>query len=196
MKDLFLQARQTVKHWWLSIVIGILTAGIGIWVMFIPVQTFIALSLFFVIALLFEGIMEVAFSLSNRKRLHGWGWNFTMGIIDIIFAVFLLINPMIIPVIFGYAIAFWLLLRAAWGISASLDLKHYGLSGWGWFMGLSVAGVLLSVGLLIFPLMAASFTAYVVGASLILYGIFRILLGVRLRSIQRFAHEIDRSWDV
>ena len=182
-KDLISEAKRVIKHWWLSLVVGVLAIVVGVWSLCTPVDTFLALTLLFVVAFLVEGVLEVVFSVANRRTVHGWGWGLVMGVVDVVFAVFLMRNLELTPVVFGYVIAFWLLFRSVWGITVSIDLNDYGVRGWGWLLALSVVGVLLAALMLFFPLLAASFIVYLVGFALMLYGVFRIYLGFRLKSL-------------
>ena len=195
MKDLISEAKRVIKHWWLSLVVGVLAIVVGVWSLCTPVDTFLALTLLFVVAFLVEGVLEVVFSVVNRRTVHGWGWGLVMGVVDVVFAVFLMRNLELTPVVFGYVIAFWLLFRAVWGITVSIDLNDYNVRGWGWLLALSIIGVVLAALMLFFPLMAAPFVVYLVGFALILYGVFRIYLGFRLKGIGDEVKELKEHLD-
>ena len=131
--------------------------------------------------LAFTSVLNLFFH-GGERLLVQWGI-IHIYLEGVLFAVFLMRNLELTPVVFGYVIAFWLLFRSVWGITVSIDLNDYGVRGWGWLLALSVVGVLLAALMLFFPLLAASFIVYLVGFALMLYGVFRIYLGFRLKSL-------------
>ncbi|NDV47357.1 HdeD family acid-resistance protein [Paludibacter sp. 221] len=193
MRDLIENVKRTVKYWWISLIIGVLALIVGIWSLVTPIETFFALTILFVVTFFIEGILEIAFSISNRKIITGWGWNLAMGIIDVIFAIILMRNMALTPLVFSYVIAFWVLFRAVWGIGVSIDLKGYRDSGWGWLLALSIIGVIIAILMLLVPTLAASFAVYMVGFALIVYGIFRIYLAFRLKGLKNNIRDIKKQ---
>lgn len=74
----------------------------------------------------------------------------------------------------------------------SLDLQQYKGIGWGWLLALSVLGILFSIMLLFQPAAAGLFAAYIIGFSFLSYGISRIYLAFRLKSIHKYLPEDDK----
>lgn len=185
-KHLLSSFRSNVKNWWVSLIVGIIAVVLGLVCPFTPIATFATLSLFFVISFFVGGISEIAFAISNRAVIKNWGWILAMGIIDFIFAIVLLSNPLLAPLILSYLIAFWLLLQSIWSVGMSLDLQSIKGSGWGWLLALSILGVLASLLLLFRPEVAALFTVYILSLGFFCYGIFRIYLAVRLKSLDKY----------
>lgn len=183
---LFSSYKKAVKNWWVSLVIGIIAVILGIICMFTPLATFATLSFLFVIAFLIGGISEIAFALTNRESLSNWGWTLAIGIIDIIFAIILLANPMLAPLMLCYLIACWILIQSIWGIGMSIDLKDVPESGWGWLLALSLLGVLASILLLLQPAIVGLFAAYFVAFGFLAFGVLRIYMAFRLRSCKKY----------
>lgn len=184
-KNLLSRIQKNAKNWWISLLIGIISLLLGIWCLFTPLETFAALSIVFTISFFAGGLMEIIFALSNTQTMKNWGWTLAMGIIDLIFGFILISNPIMAPVLLACLIAFWLLFQAIWGIGISIDLKSVEGSEWGWLLALSIIGVFAAFLLIFRPEITALFTAYIVSFGFIFYGIFRIYLSLKLKSIEK-----------
>lgn len=84
MKTLFDEMEHAVKNWWLSLILGILYIIVALCLLFAPGSSYIALSVIFSISMLISGIIEIIFSISNRRGISSWGWYLASGIIDLI----------------------------------------------------------------------------------------------------------------
>ena len=72
MSDLVEQMRGAVRHWWTSLVIGLLAVILGVWCFITPMSTLGALTMLFIVAFFASGIFEVVFAVANR-HMHGAG---------------------------------------------------------------------------------------------------------------------------
>ncbi len=178
--------KKAIKHWWVSLLVGIIAVALGLWCMFTPLTTFAALTIVFVISFFIGGISEIVFALANKDAMKNWGWTLAMGIIDFIFAIILLANMAIAPLMLCYLIAFWIMLQSIWGIGMSLDLQSIKGSGWGWLLALSILGVFSSIILLFQPAIAGIFAAYIISFGFLAYGILRIYLAFRLKNLEKY----------
>lgn len=187
--NLFTSVKKAIKYWWVSLLVGIIALILGIFCLFTPFSTFAALTILFVASFLVGGIAEIVFAISNRETLNGWGWTLAMGIIDIIFAVILMANMELAPLMLCYLIAFWMLIQSIWGIGMACDLQPVKHSGWGWLLALSILGVLASILLLFQPAVAGLFAAYIISFALLTYGIMRIYIAFKLKSMHKYLPE-------
>lgn len=193
MEDHLLHSfKKAIKHWWASLLIGIIAIVLGIVCMFTPFATFTALSLLFVCSFFVGGIFEILFALNNRDSIKNWGWTLGVGIVDLIFAIILLMNMELAPLMLAYLIAFWIMLQSFWGIGMSFDLQSIKGSGWGWLLALSILGIITSILLLFQPAVAGIFAAYIVAFGFLFYGIFRIYLALRLKSLHKYLPDDDK----
>lgn len=178
--------KKAVKYWWVSLLVGIIAVVLGIVCMFTPFTTFTALALLFVCSFFVGGISEIAFAIANKDTIKNWGWTLAVGIIDFIFAIILLMNLELAPLMLAYLIAFWIMLQSFWGIGMSFELQPIKGSGWGWLLALSILGVIASILLLFQPAVAGLFAAYIVAFGFLAYGIFRIYLAFRLKTLHKY----------
>ena len=132
MNNLFFkQIKQSVKHWYLHLIIGLIFIAVGLWVFTSPVHSYVALTIVFSISFLVSGIMEIFFATSNREVLENWGWTLALGIFTALVGVMLIANPEISALTLPLYVGFMLMLRSFWAIGSAFDLKDYGVKGWG-----------------------------------------------------------------
>ena len=141
LSDIF---RRSVKYWWISVLTGLLAIALGILFISTPQSALLSLAMLFAIGFLANGIFELAFTLSNKKSISGWGWNLVGAIIDILLGLLLISVPGITVFVLIYFVGFWLLFRSIWGLGASLELQTLGIKGWGWLLAFAILGVLFS----------------------------------------------------
>ncbi|MDR2950525.1 MAG: DUF308 domain-containing protein [Prevotella sp.] len=67
--DLFYSVKQAVKYWWVSLLLGLLAIGLGIWCLASPWATITALAIVFAISFLVSGVFEIIFAFSNKNTL-------------------------------------------------------------------------------------------------------------------------------
>jgi uncharacterized membrane protein HdeD (DUF308 family) len=62
-----IMSNQTViKHWWISLLPGILFILTGIWVSLTPLASYVALSILFSMLFFVNGVLEILFAIVNR----------------------------------------------------------------------------------------------------------------------------------
>lgn len=173
-----------VKNWWTLLIIGLVSLVVGIWCMFTPISTFLALTMVFLVSFFFFGILEVIFAISNKNAMRNWGWRLAMGIIDILFGILLVSNMGATVEVLCFFVAFWLMFQSIWGIASSIELQKIPHSDWGWMLALSILLLLGSFFLISNPAATAAFTVYIVSFSFVVYGVFAIYLSMKLKNIK------------
>lgn len=192
MKSVIEGVRNTVKNWWVSLVVGIVAIILGIWCMFTPMATLGALTIVFIVAFFISGIAEIVFAVQNRKIMYGWGWTLTGGILDLLLGIMLLALPApVVTMVLIYFIGFWILLRSIWAIGASAELNKIGVRGWGWMLAIAILALVFSL-FFIFssPVFGGSVVVAFFSVAMLIYGIFRIYMAVILKSIKNDVKKI------
>jgi len=183
MNTILDSAQKAIKNWWISILIGILYVGIGVWVMQTPLESYISLSIIFSTFILVSGIFQIAFSISNKSEMKDWGWYLSGGVLDLLIGILLITHPMMTMAILPLYIGFWLLFQSTLSIGLSFQLKSFGTLGWGWLLFWSIITLLFSFLLLFNPIFAGLSIVYMTAFALITAGVFRIFLGINLKKI-------------
>lgn len=185
METEFNELRHSVKNGWTSLFLGIVYIIVALWLMFAPLNSYIALSIVFSISMLVSGILEIIFALSNRKGIPSWGWYIAGGIIDVILGSYLIAYPIVSMEVIPFIIAFWLMFRGFSATGYSVDLKRYGTRDWGWYMAFGILAILCSLLILWQPAIGALYVVYMISFIFLIIGLFRIMLSFELKRLHK-----------
>lgn len=194
MENFLKTIRNAVKHWYIPLLIGILLILLGIYVLSTPVASYVTLSIMFSYSFLFAGIMEIIFSLSNKRELDGWGWYLAGGILNTLFGVLLLNNPAISMTTLPFIIGFFAMFRSIQYVSYALDLKNYGVRSWGWTLFFGILGILFSFMLLWNPVFAGLTIVIWTGMAIITAGFASCVLSMQLKNLKNLASRTPEDW--
>ncbi len=185
--------KDTIKHWYLPLILGILFIIVGILAIITPQATYLSLALIFSMTFLFVGILEIVFSISHRKQLDGWGWSLASGILSFIIGVLLIIYPQVsiitLPLFVGFVVLFHSIMSIAW----SIELKKYKVSNWGWLLFAGILGAIFSFLLMLNPVFAGLTIAIWTGIALITIGIFHIQFSIELKKLKKTFKSLNDS---
>jgi uncharacterized membrane protein HdeD (DUF308 family) len=181
------RTKYAIKHWYLSLILGILFIGVGIWVLRTPLESYLTLSILFSVTIFISGISEIIFSVTNRKEMDNWGWVLTGGIIDLLLGIWLISSPLLSITVLPFVVGFMLMFRSMIAIGFAFDVKGFADTGWGWLLALGILGLLFSFVLLWNPLFAGLTIVIWTGCAIITLGIFRIILSFKLRHLYKLS---------
>ena len=187
-------AKRTIKNWWLFVILGILLILTGIWVIRTPVESYVSLAILFSIMVFVNGIIDIAFSISNSEYIKGWGWKLAGGILEMLLGVFLMIYPEVSIEVLPLVLGFWLLFGAVSVISGAFDLKSYRIQGWGWMLFLGILLLISSFIILVNPVVGSSVIVVMTSIALITYGVSYIMLGLKLKKVKDFASDLKHAF--
>jgi len=191
MSNFLKTVTNTVKYWYIPLIVGLIFIGIGVYTIISPLESYLALSILFSLSFLFSGISEIIFSISNRKEIDNWGWTLTFGILTFLLGVLLVMNPVISITTLPIYVGFVMLFRSIMGISYALELKNYGVLDWGNLMVLGILGLLFSFVLIWNPLFAGMTIVFWTGLALISGGAFSVYLSFKLKKIKSLPNKIS-----
>lgn len=174
-----------VKNWWVSLLLGLLYILIAICLMFTPLASYIALSILFSVSMFVSGTLEILFAITNKKNISSWGWYLASGIIDLILGIYLMANVGLSMAVLPFIIAFWLMFRGFASTGYAMDLKRYGTHNWGWYMAFGILAILCSIGIIWQPGLGAFSLVYMIAYTLLIIGIFRVMLSFELKSLHK-----------
>lgn len=192
MQSPFLNSiRNSIKHWYIPLIVGILFVVISIIVFTSPGISLLALSLLFALSFLFGGLLEIIFSIANRKQLDNWGWSLAFGIITFILGISLVSRPALTVGILSFYIGFLLLFRSIASIGFAFDAKKYGTKNWGGLLVFGILGAIASFILIWNPVLAGLSAVILVAVSFLFAGIFSIFLSFQLRKIHKSSKKVS-----
>ena len=193
MSNFFKTVKNTVKYWYIPLIIGLTFIGTGIYTLVSPLESYVALSIIFRLSFLFSGLAEMVFSVSNRDEIDNWGWTLAFGILTFLLGIVLVLNPDISMITLPLYIGFIVLFRSIMGISYALELKNYGVLDWGNLMLLGIIGVIFSFLLILDPEFAGFSIIVWTGLALITVGLFSVYLSYKLKKIKDIPHKLSNE---
>lgn len=191
MSNLFQSLTNTIKHWYIPLIFGIIFLLCGIYVFTVPLAVYVTLSFLFSISFLFSGITEIFFSLQNSKSLQGWGWFLVSGLLTAAIGLYLIANPEISMAVLPFVIGITLLFRSFQLLGFAFDLKSHKISSWGNVALTSAGGIIFSLLLLFNPVFTGLSLVSLTGISFIFIGISSILLALDLRKLKNFPTKVS-----
>lgn len=82
---------------------GILTAILGLLLLFMPGAQIMTMTIVFAVWVLMSGIMSFAGAFAAKDAgSHSWGWNLAAGIIGILLGIWLMFDPMLSVMTIGF----------------------------------------------------------------------------------------------
>jgi len=174
----------TIRHWYISFIIGILFIGLGIYIFTVPLETYVTLVIFFSVSFFVSGLMEIMFSIQNRKSLQGWGWYFVSGLLSLAIGIYLMIYPGISMATLPFVVGFTLMFRSFQMLGIAFDLRDHKRMNWGNLAIASVLGIILSFILSASPLCTGISLVILTAVSFIMVGIGAIILALNLKKIK------------
>ncbi|MCM1151090.1 MAG: DUF308 domain-containing protein [Alistipes sp.] len=180
------RSKQTVRYWWLMLLIGIALVVLGILVFAYPAQSYTSMAVIFGWVILASGILEVVISATNDHFITGRGWMLAGGVIQIILGLILIFNVALSAAILPVVLGFWLLFRAFSTIGLGGDMRALEVSGSGWTIACGVLLLLCALWVLFRPLVFG--TAVVVawvGVGLLFGGAAALSLAFQLKDSHR-----------
>ena len=69
MKNLIDKASNSVKYWYVSLIVGVFLIGLWIYMLTTPESTYWALAWLFSASFIFSGIFDLFFAVQNKKIL-------------------------------------------------------------------------------------------------------------------------------
>lgn len=193
MSNLFQSFTNTVKHWYIPLIFGIIFIACGIYVFTVPLATYLTLSVIFSVSFLVSGITEIFFSLQNNKSLQGWGWFLVSGLLTAAIGAYLISNPTISMAVLPFVIGITLLFRSFQLLGFAFDLKSQKILSWGNVAITSVGGIIFSLLLLFNPIFTGISLVTLTGISFIFIGIASVMLALDLRKIKNFPSKVSNE---
>jgi uncharacterized membrane protein HdeD (DUF308 family) len=175
--------RYEVKNWWWFLIIGALSVAAGIAIFSRPVAGYVGLSILFSWVMVGTGISQILFSISVNNFMRGWGWTLVSGILDLAIGTYLLIYPAVTMATLPFFVGFYLIFRAIYLIGTSIDLNFLGVPGWGWPLTGGIGLLILGMLTLRHPAAGVAGIVGVSGSAFIISGIFSMVLGFQLKSL-------------
>lgn len=168
------------KYWWTILLPGVLLVPCGCWFLFTPSVGYFTITTTLLWMLILVGIVQLIITFNTPKHTTGRGWWLASGIMDILLGFIMLGNIGFSAMILPYFFAFVFLYKGVSYLIASFSSFN---RRWAWWLYLINGLILLLFSILFFisPFTAMITIDFLIGTSLIYWGISLILFSLDLR---------------
>lgn len=186
--DYFERCEQLIKHWWLSLIIGLAMLAMGLVVLVNPSASYLTFALWLGVLVALSGVVGIVQGVSSKNYFVRRGWLIVASIADIIIGILLIFNIALSAALLPVLLGVWLLYRGMTLIMQGADLRNYRVRDAGWVIFGGALIVAISLAVLFFPL-SVGVEAVVLAVSIgfIVYGFTTISLSFRLYDVHRRA---------
>lgn len=182
MENNYLTPTPRFRYWWMPLITGILSIGVGVCCFIFPAASMSTLAIFFMCVLLVAGIFNICYAIGNHGHNSHWGWSLANGLIELVLGIWLWTFPLgELTEVFIYAVAFWVLFMVIYGIAETTSLYSYRVGWIGWLIGFIFIALVCVLIFLMGPIGNGIFAWVFIGCSFEAYGIWKIVMSFRLK---------------
>ncbi|GAA1050443.1 HdeD family acid-resistance protein [Arthrobacter russicus] len=175
------------RLWWLVLIRGIFAVILGLYALFSPGATIIALVIVFGFYAIIDGISAVVIAIGSRGKQRLWGWLIVEGLISVLAGVFALVLPGLSALAVGFIIGFWALFLGVSQIVESIMLRRSLGGVWVWLLITGIIVVVWGIFVLSAPGAGLLAVLWIFGLFAVLFGISKIAMSFRIRSAAKLA---------
>lgn len=187
-------ARESIKFWWLLLLLGLVFIFSGFWVLTNPVEGYVALSIVFGVLMFVSGLTELIFTMVNKDNMQNWGWQLMGALFDFLIGLILVSFPKLTMQVIPFLVAFFFMFKGFGEMSLAIDLKGKGGDvSWGWLMIFGVIAVALGLLILYRPQIGGLTVVFYTGVAFTMVGVYKVLLGLKLRKVKRLASRVKNT---
>ena len=181
------------RWWWTFVVRGLLAIAFGVLAFLAPGLGIAVLVGLFAAWALIDGVTSLVTGIGGRNRDKSWWLEILEGVVSIIAGIIALVFPVLAAEVLVIIIAAWAIVTGIFEIIAAIRLREQ-IRGEFWLGLAGLASILFGVILLVFPGVGALSLVWLIGSFALVFGVFLVILGWRLRGINEMA-KIDAARD-
>jgi uncharacterized membrane protein HdeD (DUF308 family) len=173
---------QLARYWWTFVLRGVVAILFGILAFMRPGITVEALVYLFAFWALFDGVLALIGSVGAAEAQEPWWPLVFIGLLGIAAGLATLRWPGVTALALLLVIAFWSIFRGILEIVAAVRLRNVIQGEW-WLILAGLASVAFGVLLVLYPGPGILAVVWLLGIYAVIFGIFQIMLGVRLKGL-------------
>ena len=182
------------RWWWTFILRGILAIAFGVIAFLVPALGLAALVGLFAAWALVDGVTSVFAGWRLRGSARSWWLQLLEGVVSIAAGIFaLLLPPALVASLLVVIIGAWSIVTGLFEIVMAIRLREE-IKGEFWLGLAGVASILFGVVLFLFPAAGVLTVIWLIASFAIVFGVFLIVLGWRLRGIHEMG-KLDAAHD-
>lgn len=167
------------KHAWIIwLVMGLLSAVIGTWLIFSPKAAVATLAILLSIALFLNGLFELITAWERRKSWVGY----VLGGLFLVAGIVVLLRPgkslWFLAIVVGFSIIVTGMVQLAVAFSERDTVRQ-----WGFLAALGAVGIIVGVLAIVWPQITVWVLALLIGVRLVIFGVIQLVVAFQLKSL-------------
>ena len=189
--DFYAKTERLIKHWWLSLVVGLAAVAVGFIVLVHPAVSYYTFAVWLGVVVFISGIAGLVQSSGAKNYFVRRGWLMLAAVADIIIGLMLMFNSLFSAVVMPILLGAWLLYRGCAMLVQGFDLRNYGVRDAGWVIFYAAVVMAIAIAVLWMPgTLGVGAVVLFVAIAFITYGVAMVSLGFRLWDIHRRARSL------
>ena len=177
---------RAIRHWWLMLIVGILSLVAGIMVFVFPLESYVTLSVLFGILMVLVGASQLIIASASNNYLMMRGYVIVGGVLDVLLGLFLCLYPGVTLFLLPILLGIWMLYHSFIIIAFGGDLDTFNVGGQGAVIGSGILLLVLSILILMNPFSAGiAAVVALTGVGFLVFGAILIMLSFKLREIHK-----------
>lgn len=172
--------RKKFSLWYIPAALGICFMALGCYTFLQPVRAYIGLSFLFGYLILLSGVWDITMAIFNRKQNPNWLILLAFGFLGISIGCTLLLNTALSMEALPMYVGFVILLRSINAINYYYAIRKLTGAPAGSVLYMGILGMILACIMIFFPGLGGLSIVLWTGLSLLLIGIYELLLGLKL----------------
>lgn len=186
LENLTIRATRAIEHWWLLMLAGIFSIGVGVAVFVFPLESYLTMSIILGVLMIVVGTSHLLVASTSDNYLMKRGYMITGGVIDIVLGIVLCVYPEVsimgLPIVLGL----WLLYHSFITIAFGGDMETFNIHGGTTVIAIGILILLLAISVLINPFTTGVATIIIIaGTGLVMLGIVLCIISVILKDIDK-----------
>jgi uncharacterized membrane protein HdeD (DUF308 family) len=177
---------ELARWWWTYVLRGVLAIAFGVLAFFAPGLGIAVLVGLFAAWALIDGVTSILAGVRGRGRDRSWWLEILEGIVGIVAGLIALLFPVLAAEVLVLIIGAWAIITGIFEIIGAIRLREQ-IRGELWLGLAGLASILFGVVLFLFPGAGALSLVWLIGGFALVFGVFLVILGWRLRGIDRKA---------
>ena len=168
------------RNWWAFLLRGIVAVVFGLIAIFMPVAAFLSLVFVFGAFALVDGIFTIVSAFTSNAKSENWWWLILEGLFGILIGVLTIIQPAAMSEAWLLLIGAWAIVTGILEIITAIRLRKE-ITGEFWLILGGLISVAFGVLVIAAPLAGAFAVGTIIGIYALVFGVFLIMLALRLR---------------
>ena len=179
--DLKQKTKNMKSHKWGLIISGVIMSLLGFYSMFHPGKAILSLAVFIGVGFVISGISHICANYihKNDSADHP-GWFIAQGVFEILLGFIMLANIGVTAISIPFMVAFWAIFDGVMRTTASFQLKKAGIDKWQLLLLYGIISILFALLLLTRPLAGIIAVTFLMGLTLLAWGITAIFEALNL----------------